>query len=144
MSHDAQVFRSAGWMRLLLALGVGLSVAGATILFSQGPGVLYASGLAALALLFVVGLAESLTSRVALDVDALRIRSNFRNTTVPRAQIVRVSGEKGVAVAVQLQSGAWLKLPSHGGGPHASTVRAWLARTAAAADTSPERSTLTR
>ena len=123
------VFRLSPWVLGIVAAGLAISVAG-TVLFADRAGAsLETAGLAGLALLFAVGLAEGLTSRVVLTVDALEIRSNFRRTSIPRAEILRAVGEKGVPVVVQLRSGRWVKLPVLGSGPHANTLRAWIRRT---------------
>jgi hypothetical protein len=61
-----------------------------------------------------------------LGAESLEIVSNFKRRSVPRSEIVRAVGEKGVPVAVELRSGGWLKLPPLGSGPHANTVRAWI------------------
>jgi hypothetical protein len=123
-----QVFPAATWLRSLVLAGLVISVAGSIVLFSLRPGSWHWYLLLFLAALFAVGLVESFTSKVVLGEDTLLIRSNFRATTVPRSDIAAVRYERGSPVALELRSGKWIELPSHGGGPDPSTVRAWLKR----------------
>jgi hypothetical protein len=119
-------FRTSRWILALVAAGLAISVAGSWH-FSKGPGAAIETfGFVGLAVMFTIGLIEGLVARVVLGIRTLEIVSNFRGTEVPRTDIVRAVGEKGVPVAVELRSGGWLKLPALGTGPHANTVRAWL------------------
>jgi len=121
-------YRISLWLLGIIAMGLVISAAGAVLFAGREGESVEAVGLAGLAILFAVGIVEGLASRVVLGAESLEVVSSFKRTTVPRAEIVRVVGEKGVPVAVQLRSGEWLKLPRLGTGPHANTVRAWVKR----------------
>lgn len=126
MASYPLVFRTSRWILAIVGGGLAICVAGARH-FSHRPGdSLETFGFAGLAIMFAIGLVEGLHARVVLGTATLEIVSNFRRTVVPRGDVVRAVGEKGVPVAIELRSGAWLKLPSLGTGPHANTIRAWL------------------
>lgn len=126
------VFKTSRWVLGIVAAGLAICVAG-TLHFSRQPGAeLEVVALTGLTLLFAVGLVEGLTARVELNLETLEVVTNFRRRAIPRAEVIRAVGEKGVPVAIELRSGGWLKLPRLGTGPHANTVRAWIKRSAAA------------
>jgi hypothetical protein len=120
------VYRTSRWLLAMVGVGLAISIAGVWIFRQRAGAVVETIGLGALAALFALGIVEGLTARVVLGVERLDILSNFRRTSVARSEVVRAVGEKGVPVAIQLRSGAWLKLPTLGTGPHANTLRAWI------------------
>jgi hypothetical protein len=113
----------------MVALGLLISIAGTVFFVVRAERWLEIALFALLDVLFVAGVAEGLTARVTLGAEALEIVSNFKRTIVPRDDLLRVVGEKGVPVALERRSGGWVRLPSLGSGPHPNTVRAWIRRT---------------
>lgn len=82
--------------------------------------------LVALALLFLVGALDALTTRLRLYNDRLEMRKNFKTTVVRRADLKRVVAERGAPIALEFEAGGWLRLPETISGLHGNTLRAWL------------------
>lgn len=83
--------------------------------------------LGGLAVMFILGLADVLTSCVRLDRDTLWIRNNFRHRSVKKRDIVDVSWEKGCPVSVKDSLGTWWNLPPIGDSAvMCKTIRTWL------------------
>jgi len=121
------VFRSARWMVASTAAAAALFAAGAWFFLRR-------DGLGLTAILFVVltaigvlGIVETLLQRIVLSGDALRIHGLKGRREYPRADIGRVSHEKGTPVVVQLKSGGFVKLPDLGLNAQSVTnsIRAW-------------------
>lgn len=124
-------FQARRWLRVLSLCVLALFLAGFVFTFlREGVGWL-SLGFAALVLMGLGGVAESLLVRVSLLDDALRIRTLLGRRRVPRESIAKVSWEGGSGVAVQLHDGAWIKLPEMGQDSQglANSIRAWLRRT---------------
>ena len=121
-----RVFRTPKWI-----LG---SVAGAEILFLAGAWYqLQHQGLRPLTLLFVVlavfgllGLIDSLTRRIILETDALRIVGLGGRRRYPKQDIEGIQEAKGVPPALRLRDGQRAKLPADLGYGLGNSVRAWL------------------
>lgn len=126
MTQYPLVFRTSPWIFVILGIGLLISLVGVRYFFLHSGIGIETIGFVSLSLLFLAGLLDGLFSRTVLGEDTLEFVSNFRRTRINRADIQRVVGEKGVPVAVQLQSGEWIKLGSTS--PHANTIRAWVKR----------------
>jgi hypothetical protein len=111
-----------------------LGVTGATLVFA---GVTYGSYRAlgwtwitwSLALATLVlgtgGIAETLLERVVLTPEGLVVRRLWGTRVYPVAAIQEIRVARGVAPALLLRDGRWVKLPELGMG-FGNSVRAWL------------------
>ena len=86
----------------------------------------------ALALAGLLGFIELGTTRVTMSDDSIEMGSMWKRRRLNRADIRRVTWEKGAGVAIELSSGGWVKLPDLGFNAQGltNTIRAWLARDA--------------
>lgn len=111
---------------ILLAFAPGLAIV--TFVFYRNEGVSFNSGSAAVVtLVMVVGLADSLTTRVALFSGSLIVTSNFRRRTFQREALESVTWAWGAGVSLKLKSGQWVKLPYVGNSQSVTnSIRAWL------------------
>jgi hypothetical protein len=125
------VIRGSKWLvgcaALALLLGLGLLIFAAPHAGRR----LTTAGIAAFTLFAALGLLDALTMRIELGDSELISVANFRRRTIPRAEIVSVTWEKGAGVSIRLADRSWVKLAAAGGGSQgvASSIRAWLART---------------
>jgi uncharacterized membrane protein YdbT with pleckstrin-like domain len=106
------------------------------ILFAVGDDSWYRVFLTVWLALFPVGWLQLRARRVTLGPESLTIVDGlFRRRTVPRDRIESVTWGAGM-VSVKLLDGSWVHLPEVGGGAQSLTnsVRAWIKRTAAAAE----------
>jgi len=80
------------------------------------------------AIFAVLAAAEAMSCRVELRSDHLLLVSNFKRRQFPRNALARVTGEKGVPVALQTITGEWVRFPSvlPGGPAVAGIVRSWM------------------
>jgi hypothetical protein len=80
--------------------------------------------------LAVVAVVEVACRRVTLTTQALVAVSNFQSRRIPRADIAKVTWEKGAGVSLKLTNGQWFHVPDLGGGSESLTnsIRAWLKR----------------
>lgn len=138
MSSRITEFRQSRWVVVIVGLGAACSVAGFVVLGktlgSDWPIWL----LGGLAVMFVLGLVDAVSSSVRLDPDVLQMRNNFRHRMLKREQLVEVSWAKGCPVSVKDRSGKWTHLPPLGdSSAMANGIRAWLkgAQQGALADT---------
>jgi hypothetical protein len=121
-----RVFRTPKWI-----LG---SIAGAEILFLAGTWYQFQHhGLRPLTYFFValavfglLGLIDSLTRRIILEAEALRITGLWGRRRYPKQEIVGIEEAKGVPPALRLRDGRWAKLPADLGHGLGNSVRAWL------------------
>jgi hypothetical protein len=132
MTEPDREYRTARWVLVVLAASAAGSLVLATFLLRGLGSSATAWTLFGLGLLFLLGFAEGLMSRVLLAADRLEIVANFRKTVIPRSELVRAVAEKGCPVVVELRSGGWIKLPTALTGPHPNTLRAWITRGAPA------------
>ena len=122
-----RVFRSPSWFVGIVAVTV--------LLFAGGTWIAYdARGLHPLtlasAVLTVIGalaVIEVVVDRVVLTDDALHVIRIWARRTYAKTDIVRVTSEKGVPMALQLADGRWAKLPPVDASPN--SIRAWLRAT---------------
>jgi len=119
-------YRSAPWLVALVACGGLIAASGAVVLYRMQGASLTTAGLALLTLMFALGLAESLTTRIVLHPDTLVVVRNFRRHRIERTNIERAVQERGTAIALELKGGGWFELPSLAREPHINTLRAWL------------------
>ena len=87
-----------------------------------------ASQLLGLTVMGVLGIVETLVSRVELHDDHILTVALFVRRTYPRSHVTSVSWAKGSPVSIQLEGTNWVHLPNTG---HASTkitgaIRAWM------------------
>jgi hypothetical protein len=113
----------------VVALGFVASVSGAVFLASSRSAGWLGVTLAALAVLFGLGLADVALTQVRLTPAALEIVTNFRGRAVPRSGIDGVRWSAGCPVSVRLATGQWIALPPVGdSSAMANGIRAWLER----------------
>lgn len=79
-------------------------------------------------ILGVAGTVESFFMYIRLDETEIRFRETFRNTAIPRSDIVRVTWEAGCGVSLLLSDGTWAKVPDLGHNSQGLTnsIRSWL------------------
>jgi hypothetical protein len=125
--EPVRAFRPPRWMSgILLVFAPGLAIV--TVFFYRNEGVSFNSGSAAAVTLFmIVGLADALTTRVALFSGSLIVTSNFRRRTFPREALESVTWAWGAGVSLKLKNGRWVKLPYVGNSQSVTnSIRAWL------------------
>lgn len=129
MSEPAKIFRVPRWLLVFLCL-IFLATASGGLLLYRTDGLSFASaGLVVFAIFALIGVADSLVTRVELGDDALTLVERFRRRRVLRRDIERVTWEAGVGVSIQLRSGDWVRLPDTGNSQsRANSIRAWLKR----------------
>lgn len=128
-SHCSHALRPPTWLRVSLpVVATLLSVVCVNFILSDGvlAWTTLTSGL--MTFMATVGSLEAMTCRVELWEESMIIVSNFKKRYFPRSAFSKVVGERGVPVALQTTSGAWVTLPyALAGGPSvAATVRKWL------------------
>lgn len=81
-----------------------------------------------LAAISVLGTADALRSRVAIDGTQLEVTRNLQRRIYPREAFAEVHVEKGVPVTLTLRAGGVLRLPEVGPSPAAvaRALRRWL------------------
>lgn len=117
------------WAMLLVVAGLVLSVWGAGLSYATSGNTSLSIGLGALAVLFALGLADSLLSYVDITPDTLAYFSNFRGRVIHWADIRSVAWNAGCPVMVVLVTGEQVKLPPLGDSLKiANSIRARLKR----------------
>jgi hypothetical protein len=121
------VFRSTGGVRLTIVVVTTMFLAGLAFSFFTSRMVLFYSFLG-MTLLGVLGIVETLVTRVELHDDHITAVDLFRRRVYPRSDISSVTWAKGSPVSIQLKGSTWVNLPSTG---HASpkvvgAIRAWM------------------
>ena len=76
-------------------------------------------------------LADVFFTRIELHSDRIKIVSDFKTRTIPRAEVAGVTWEKGCGTSLKLCDDKWVKLPGVSGNAQglANTIRAWINRT---------------
>jgi hypothetical protein len=127
MSSQIIEFRQSIWVAIVVGLGAVVSAVGFVVLAKTvglGWQVWLLGGLSTI---FLVGLADAVSSFVRLEPETLRMRNNFRHRTLKRDELVEVTWAKGCPVSVKNISGTWVQLPPLGDSPAiANSIRAWL------------------
>jgi len=128
---DSHVIGTAPWLVAAAAIAEAIFTAGAVVFFLLQGLSAWFFAVVALALTASLAVAETVISRIVLSRDALEIRSLRGRRRIPVEDIRGVTWEGGSGVAVQLATGAWVKLPELGRDSQglASTMRAWLRTT---------------
>jgi hypothetical protein len=121
------VFRTTAGFRWVIVGVTMLFVAMLGIAFVTGPPTLF-YGFVALTVFGVLGIAETMVTRIELHDDRIVAVAFFVRRTYQRAQITSVTWTKGSPVSVQLNGTEWAHLPNTG---HSSqkivgAIRAWL------------------
>jgi hypothetical protein len=131
---DAErTIRTAPWLLLLIVVVTALFAVGALTTVQDAGWGLAAIGLVALALLGLIALFESVSARIVLSDDGIRVVSFWITRVYAAAEIGSVRWEGGSGVALKLASGAWVKLPELGRDSQSivNIIRAWLERAGA-------------
>ena len=128
--RPAMRFRTPLWVRVAAGVSAAISSVLTLVLLHANASVALVAAMAALALLAWLGFIDALTARVELRDDVLIVVSNLRRRMHARRALSNVSWARGVATAVRVDSGEWLKLPGVGssGQGLANSIRAWLKR----------------
>src|SRR5262245_949937 len=121
------VFRTTATLRWIIVGVTLLFVALLGISFVTGPAMLF-YGFVALTVFGVLGIVETILTRIELHDDHIVAVALFTQRTYPRDQITSVSWAKGSPVSLQLNGTTWAHLPNTG---HFSqkvvgAIRAWL------------------
>jgi hypothetical protein len=121
------VFRTTRTLRVLTVIVTLMFAAGLVFAFVSGRTVMIYAFLG-LTVMGVLGIVETLVSRVELHDDHILTVALFVRRTHPRSQVTSVSWAKGSPVSIQLNGTTWANLPNTG---HASTkitgaIRAWM------------------
>lgn len=125
----AQTFRSPRWVVAFLIVTTFM-LAVTSIYFYRTEGIsLEFAAASAFTFLVLLGLADSISTQVAICAGRLIVRSNFRTRQFSRAELEKVTWEHGCGVSLQLRSGIWFKLPDVGNSQAvANSIRGWLKR----------------
>lgn len=121
------VFRTTAALRFVIVGVTMLFVALTAIAFAVGrPTVFY--GFVALSVFGVLGIVETIVTRVELHDDHIVAVAFFTRRTYPRDEITSVTWAKGSPVSLQIKGTSWAHLPNMG---HSSqkivgAIRAWL------------------
>ena len=128
MYKGRRVFRlGPGWIAFFAAL-TALFALGAYATYQERGWTWVSVGLALSAVILGLGsIIETLVLRIELTEEALLVRDLRGRRSYARAEIERVTQEKGVPPAIQLRDGRWIKLPSVANNLP-NSVRAWLKR----------------
>jgi len=120
-----RVFRSPTWVLVTVTVSVLVPAIGAWMTFRERGLSLLSVGLAAVTMLGVGGILETIAQRVELSDEALHVTRWWVRRSYPRESIARVTHEKGGDPAMQLTDGRWVTLPPVGV-YMANSVRTWL------------------
>lgn len=128
MYRGRTCFRVVPWIRIsavVIALG---SIAAATYYYRQEGLSWMCASFIGFSILGIAGIVESFSMYIRLDETEIRFREIFRNTAIPRCDIVRVTWEAGCGVSLRLSDGTWAKVPDLGHNSQGLTnsIRAWL------------------
>jgi hypothetical protein len=128
MYRGRTCFRVVPWIRIsavVIALG---SIAAATYYYRQEGLSWMCAFFIGFSILGIAGIVESFSMYIRLDETEIRFREIFRNTAIPRSDIVRVTWEAGCGVSLLLSDGTWAKLPDLGHNSQGLTnsIRSWL------------------
>jgi hypothetical protein len=132
MAHAARNYlRSPRWVAAMLGIVCVVYGIGVVSYWFENGATLAAIGMGLLWVLFALGFGDALITAVHLEEDRLVIRTLAKSRAVQRSEILTVTWEGGVGVALKLQNGSWEKLPYLGNSQGCTnTIRAWLKRSA--------------
>jgi len=121
------VFRTTATLRWLIVGVTMLFAALLGIAFVTGPPTLF-YGFVALTVFGVLGIVETIVTRVELHDDRIVAVALFVRRTYRRDEVTSVSWAKGSPVSLQIKGTTWAHLPNTG---HSSqkvvgAIRAWL------------------
>ena len=121
------VFRTTATLRWLIVGVTMLFAALLGIAFVTGPPTLF-YGFVALTVFGVLGIVETLVTRVELHDDHIVAVAFFTRRMYPRHEVTSVTWAKGSPVSLQIKGTTWAHLPNTG---HSSqkvvgAIRAWL------------------
>jgi hypothetical protein len=121
------VFRSTAGLRLVIVIVTTMFVAGLAFSYFTSRTVLFYSFLG-LTALGVLGIVETLVSRVELHDDHITAVALFRRRIYARGDVTSVTWSKGAPVSIQLNGSTWVHLPNtgHSSARVVGAIRAWL------------------
>jgi hypothetical protein len=124
-----RVFKTPRWVTMFAAAGFVVSVFGAGLTTSSSGINTLSIVLCAIAILFALGLADSLLSHVYITPKTLEYFSNFHGRVLQQTEIRSVSWNAGCPVIIVLATGDKLRLPALDDNlKMANSIRAWLKR----------------
>ena len=121
-------FRPPTW-QLIMSLVIAIAFPIGTVIQYQFAGLDWISASLILFSAFgVLGLVETLTTRLELTDSELLVSRWFRQKSIARARVVKVTWAAGVNVSIRLDDDSWVKLPEVGNGSQAlcNSIRAWI------------------
>jgi len=114
----------------MLAVAKMLFVAGFIFMYARSGWTFTTIGFAVMTLIGALGFVELGTTRVILADDFIDMGPIWKRRQLGRDEIKRVTWAKGAGVALELNSGGWVKVPELGFNSQGltNTIRAWLKR----------------
>ena len=114
----------------MLAVAKMLFVAGFIFMYARSGWSFTTIGFAVMTMIGALGFVELGTTRVILADDFIDMGPIWKRRQLSRDEIKRVTWAKGAGVALELNSGGWVKVPELGFNSQGltNTIRAWLKR----------------
>jgi len=121
-------FRVVPWVRISILMIASGSIAAATYCYSQEGLTWICAFFIGFSILGVAGVVESFSMYILLEERQIRFRETFRQTAIPKSDIVRVTWEAGCGVSLLLSDGTWARVPDLGQNSQGLTnsIRSWL------------------
>ena len=121
-------FRVVPWIRISISAIASGSIAAAAWFYSQEGLSWMSAFFIGFSVLCVGGIVESFSAYIVLDDTEIRWRQTLRTTTIPKADITKVTWETGCGASLLLGGGTWANLPDLGHNSQGLTnsIRAWL------------------
>jgi hypothetical protein len=131
-------FRSPPWVKVVASTCALLFITGGFVSYYTRGWSWVTIVFVGLALFGVAGAFDAFTQRIELHDERIVIVRNLRRREYPRDLFVKAQWGKGVPVALQTVSGAWVQLPGVGASNQGlvNTLRAWIKSSPAGGQTS--------
>jgi len=131
MEDTPRILRPRSSLYVILAVAKMLFVAGLVFTYARSGWTFTSVGFAVMTLVAALGFVEIGTTRLIIADDYLDVGPIWKRRRYQRADIKRVTWEKGAGVVLELNRGGWAKLPELGFNSQGltNTIRAWLKRT---------------